>query len=433
MKRYLAVSADFLTELLHAGQRNLGQRILSTAALASRVQPDLLNNAGSQVANRLNLVQTTEGKTLLFVPKESLSPVPPRTPVFYNPAASINRSVSVAVTEATEGLTFCDALAGIGARGLRIATEVNRSLAVVMVDINADSIKLGRRNARLNGVQARCDFVPSEANSFLYSRYGKDEKFGYVDVDPFGTPVPYFQAALRATKDGGIASFTATDTAVLCGVHVRVAERRYGGTPLNNHFHHETGVRLLLNALRVEAASLDLGIRPVAVHSTRHYIRVFVRVEVGPSKAEATRESDGYVFCCSRCSSVGEGRVPERSCEECGGKLKIAGPIWLGDLTETRTIREAISSSARLGLPEATRVLSSLLEVDSFPPWSFSIEGICSALRIASVPDARVAELLRNQGYKTLRQPLEKTGLKTDAKRAAVVEAVREAAASRRG
>jgi tRNA (guanine26-N2/guanine27-N2)-dimethyltransferase len=330
--------------------------------------------------------------------------------------------------EATEGLTFCDALSGIGARGLRVATEVTRSPSVTLVDINRDSVGLARRNARLNGVRARCEFIPSEANSYLYSRYGKDEKFGYVDVDPFGTPVPYFQAALRATKDGGIASFTATDTAVLCGVHVRVAERRYGGTPVNNHFHHETGVRLLLNAVRRGAASLDLGVRPVAVHSTRHYIRVFLRVEVGPSKAEAARDSEGYVLWCRRCGHLAEGSVQEGSCEECKAMPKVAGPLWLGELTETRTLRDAVAASKKLGLPEATRILSSLLGVDGFPPWSFSIEGICSSLRIASVSDSAVAELLRSQGYRTLRQPLEKTGLKTDAQYSAVAEAVREAA-----
>jgi tRNA (guanine26-N2/guanine27-N2)-dimethyltransferase len=377
----------------------------------------------------LKLIRREEGKTILLVPRESLSPVPPTVPVFYNPAASINRSVSVAIVEATEGLTFCDALSGIGARGLRVATEVTRSPSVTLVDINRDSVRLARRIARLNGVQARCEFIPGEANSYLYSRYGKDEKVDYVDVDPFGTPVPYIQAALRATRDGGITSFTATDTAVLCGVHARVAERRYGGTPVNNHFHHETGVRLLLNTVRREAASLDLGIRPVAVHSTRHYIRVFVRVEVGPSKAEAARESEGYVLWCRQCGRLVVRSAPEGSCAECRARLKVAGPLWLGGLTETKTLRDAAAASERLELPEATRVLSSLLGVDEFPPWSFSIEGICSALRIASVSDSTVAELLRSQGYRTLRQPLEKTGLKTDAQYSAVAEAVREAAA----
>jgi tRNA (guanine26-N2/guanine27-N2)-dimethyltransferase len=373
-----------------------------------------------------------EGKTVMLVPGESLSSVPPTVPVFYNPAASINRSVSVAIVEATKGITFCDALAGIGARGLRVAAEVGRSPSVTLIDINRNSIRLARRNANLNGVRARCEFVPGEANSYLYSRYGKDEKIDYVDVDPFGSPVPYLQAALRATKDGGIASFTATDTAVLCGVHIRVAERRYGGTPVNNHFHHETGIRLLLNALRSEAASLDLGVRPVAVHSTRHYIRVFVRVEVGPSKAEAARESEGYVIWCRQCGHLAEGSAPMGSCEKCGARLKAAGPLWLGELTEAKTIRGAVAASRKLGLPEATKVLSSLLGVDGFPPWSFSIEGICSALHIASVSDSTVAELLESQGYRTLRQPLEKTGLKTDAQYPAVAEAVREAGRSRK-
>ena len=377
----------------------------------------------------MNLVRTQEGKTVLLVPRESLSPVPPTAPIFFNPAASLNRSVSVVIVQATEGLTFCDALAGIGARGLRVALEVGRRPMVTMVDINRDSTKLGMRNARLNGIKSQCEFITDETNSYLYSRYGKDEKFGYVDVDPFGSPVPFAQAALRATKAGGIASFTATDTAVLCGVHARVAERRYGGTPLNNHFHHETGVRLLLNALRREAASLDLGVRPIAVHSTRHYIRVYVRIEVGPSKADATREGEGYVLWCRRCGDLAKGSAPKHSCEKCGAKLKAAGPLWLGDLTEPRTVRDAVRASGELGLPEAAKVLSSLVGVDDFPPWSFSIEGICSALRIASVPESAVTELLRGQGYRTLRQPLEKTGLKTDAQHAAVVEAAREAAA----
>jgi tRNA (guanine26-N2/guanine27-N2)-dimethyltransferase len=309
---------------------------------------------------------------------------------------------------------------------------VRREPTVTLVDINKDSIRLARKNARLNGVQGRCEFVPREANSYLYSRYGKDEKVDYVDVDPFGTPVPYLQAALRATKDGGIASFTATDTAVLCGVHARVAERRYGGTPVNNHFHHETGVRLLLNAVRREAASLDLGVKPIAVHSTRHYIRVFVRVEVGPSKAEAARESEGYVLCCRQCGHLEEGLSLGGSCEKCKARLKSAGPLWLGELTETKTLRDAVAASEKLGLPEATRVLSSLLGVDGFPPWSFSVEGICSALRMASVSDSAVAEQLRSHGYRTFRQPLEKTGLKTDAQYPAVAEAVREAAARNR-
>jgi len=336
------------------------------------------------------------------------------------------------MVDATSGRSFCDALAGIGARGVRVAGETEHKIHVTLVDINRESIKLGMKIAKLNNFHTRCEFLPAEANSYLHSRYGKDEKFDYVDIDPFGTPVQFFQAALSATRDGGITSFTATDTAVLCGVHVKVAERRYGGSPANNHFHHETGVRLLLNAIRREAASLDLAIKPVAVHSTMHYIRVFVRVSVGPTKAENCRKNEGYVECCTRCGSLAKGSSPNRVCPKCGARLKVAGPLWLGEITETGTLQDAITSATRLGLPEASKVLSSLSGVDGFPPWSFSIERICSALKVASVPDSKVAELLARQGYRTFRQPLEKTGLKSDAQFSDVVNAVREASRSKR-
>jgi tRNA (guanine26-N2/guanine27-N2)-dimethyltransferase len=376
----------------------------------------------------LDLVRTEEGRTKLLVPRGSLAPVPPTVPAFFNPAASTNRSVSVAVTEATSGATFCDALAGVGARGVRVATEVGRSMEVFMADVNGDAVRLAARNARLNRVGGRCEALHAEANSYLYSRYGRDERFEYVDVDPFGTPVPFVQGALRATRDGGIASFTATDTAVLCGVHPRVAERRYGAAPLNNRFHHETGLRVLLNAIRREAASLDMGVRPLAAHSTRHYMRVYVRVGVGPAKAEEARAHEGYVVWCPGCGEVRSEGTPERRCETCGGKAKAAGPLWAGGVTDGGDLEGALAAAERLGLAEAAKVLHSLVGVDGFPPWSFSVEEVCSELRIPSVSDAAVAERLRSRGWRAMRQPFEKTGLKTDAARGEVVEAVREAA-----
>jgi tRNA (guanine26-N2/guanine27-N2)-dimethyltransferase len=369
-----------------------------------------------------------EGRTELFVPEASLGPIPLTSPVFFNPAASINRDVSVATVDASEGGSFCDALAGVGARGVRVAKEVRRKTEVTLVDFNRESLALGRKSARLNGVLARCEFVAAEANSYLYSRYGRDEKFDFVDVDPFGTPVPFLQAALRSTKDGGIASITATDTAVLCGVHREVALRRYGGLPLNNHFHHETGIRLLLNAIGREAASLDLGVSPVAAHSTRHYIRVFVRVEAGPSKAEATRKQEGYVVWCPMCGNVSAEQAARAYCPECGSKVKSAGPLWLGNVTDQTLVAKARASAEKAGMRAAASILATLKGVDGLPQWSFSIERICSALGVATVPESAVVEALSGAGFAWARQPFEKTGIKTDGRYQDVVKAVRVAA-----
>jgi tRNA (guanine26-N2/guanine27-N2)-dimethyltransferase len=381
----------------------------------------------------LRLVQTTEGSTKLLVPRASLEElVPPTFPVFFNPAAATNRDISVAVASVAEGTTFCDALAGVGSRGLRVAKEVARRIEVTMVDFNGESLEVARRSARANGVLGRCRFVEAEAGSFLSSRYGRVEKFDFVDVDPFGTPVRFMQGALTAASDRGMVSLTATDTAVLCGVHREVCRRRYGADPLNNHFHHETAVRILLNSLRRQAASLDIGLEPVLAHSTKHYVRVYVLMRVGPSKADAAMENEGYVTWCPKCSHSESLTQPVLACAACGSKVRCAGPLWTGRLTNVGVLGRALENARRRKFKEASRILSSLARVDDFPPWSFSMEQICSSLGVPSVPDEKVAKALKDAGFASSRQPFEKTGLKTDAGYADVVRAVALVSGSRK-
>jgi len=370
-----------------------------------------------------------EGRTGLFVPAASLAKVPPPTaPVFFNPAASVNRDVTVAITAASGGRTFCDSMAGVGARGVRVANEVDGLRLVTLVDFNRESLKLARRSASLNGVGGKCEFSASETSSFLFSRFGSEERFDYVDADPFGTPARQLQAGVCATSEGGIFSVTATDTAVLCGLYPEVARRRYGASGLNNHFNHETAVRLLTGAIARSAAQLDIGVEPVAAHSTRHYVRVYVRVRVGASKADGALRNLGYVCWCRACGHVVGSVEPTESCVRCGKKVKAGGPLWLGPVTEKRVVGLGAKLADIGGLSAAHAVLSSLVGVDDFPPWSFSIEGICSSLKVATVPEDRVYRHLLKTGRRAMRTPFEKTGVKTDAEYGEVRDAVRAAA-----
>jgi tRNA (guanine26-N2/guanine27-N2)-dimethyltransferase len=382
----------------------------------------------------LKTVEHLEGRTRLIVPAASLTQDPPPTsPVFFNPVASLNRDISVAITEAVGGSTFCDSMAGVGARGIRIAKEAGSIVGVTLVDFNEDALKLARRSARLNGIGRKCEFSHSETSSYLYSRYGREERFDYVDVDPFGSPVRQLQAALCATSDGGVLSVTATDTAVLCGVYPRVSKRRYGALPLNNHFHHESGTRILIGAIARQAANLDAGVEPVAAHSTRHYVRVFLRVRTGASKADSALEKLGYVSWCPACGHTWSSEKPEDRCQECQKRVRVAGPLWIAGLAQRQTVEEAREEARSRGFGTAVGTLDSLIGVDDFPPWSFSIEQICSSLGSATVSESDVRSLLGRSGFRTLRQPFEKTGLKTDASYKSVKDAVREAAVERRG
>jgi tRNA (guanine26-N2/guanine27-N2)-dimethyltransferase len=374
----------------------------------------------------LRLVAHVEGRTKLLVPAESLTKDPPPTsPVFFNPSASVNRDVTISITSATEGETFCDSMCGVGARGVRVAKEVKRIKAVALVDFNEASIRAARRASVLNGVRRKCEFTLSETSSFLSSRFGRDQRFDFVDVDPFGTPARQLQPSVSATADGGIISVTATDTAVLCGVYPEVSKRRYGSLSLNNRFHHETGVRILFSALAREAAKLDAGIRPVAAHSTRHYIRVYAKLEIGAAKADQSLDALGFVIWCKYCGHCTTSEDPGHSCDSCGMKVKVAGPLWLGAVSDNRVTSPAAGVAEKNGFVQASKVLESLLGEDRFPPWSFSIEDVCSDLKIASVPEGDVYRALAASGHKAMRTPFEKLGVKTDASRAEFMEAVR--------
>ena len=376
----------------------------------------------------MRVAEHTEGKTRLLVPAVSLKVDPPPTsPVFFNPAASVNRDFTVAVTSAAGGTAFCDSMAGVGARGLRVAHEAEGVERVVMVDFNRQALALARRGAVLNRVKGKCGFADGETSSYLHSRYGSEGRFDFVDVDPFGSPVRQLPAALCATSDGGVLSVTATDTAVLCGVYPKVSKRRYGATPLNNHFSHETGARILLGAVARLGASLDIGIEGVASHTTRHYVRVFARVLSGASKADQAMGNLGYVSWCRSCGEIESSAEPRRTCT-CGGVPRAAGPLWLGALTDQLVVAEARRRSVEMCIPAAAEVAASLIGVDNFPPWSFSIEGVCSALKIPTVPELEVYRNLMAAGWRAMRTPFEKTGVKTDAPNQEVVEAVRRAA-----
>ena len=396
--------------------------------------PETAGGAGEsfnrvQTAQRdsLKLVEHIEGSTKLIVPAASLAVDPPPTsPVFFNPAAALNRDISVCLTAATGGSSFCDSMAGVGARGVRIANEVNRIDCVVLVDFNGKALRIARKAAALNRVMRKCEFAQSETSSYLYSRFGRDRRFDFVDVDPFGTPVGQLQGAVRATTDGGILSVTATDTAVLCGVYPKVARRRYGATPLNNGFNHETAIRLLAGVVARAAASLDTGARPVAAHSTMHYVRLFFSVSVGATKGDSMLNSLGHVAWCPSCGHVAAARESRISCERCGKKARSTGPIWIGPLVDEDLLQGARRVADRLNLPKASATLAALSGLDGFPPWSYSIDDACSTLGIATVPETEVYRSLEERGYSAMRTPFEKTGLKTNAAYAEVLRAVTE-------
>ncbi len=51
----------------------------------------------------------------------------------------------------------------------------------------------------------------------MYQHRRPSDRFTIVDLDPYGSPTPFLDAAVQCTEDGGLMCITCTDMAVLCG------------------------------------------------------------------------------------------------------------------------------------------------------------------------------------------------------------------------
>ena len=374
------------------------------------------------------VVEVKEGDTIILAPKSSVfGKIPTKLPAFYNPAAKLSRDVSLKINDAYANLvgvdvTFADVLSGVGARGLRVAKECQRVAQVYLNDLNPKAIELAEKAAKLNGVFEKCVFTTKDALLFLAEHSTPGKRFDVVDVDPFGSPLPYLPAALRAVKRGGLISLTATDTAVLCGVYPKVALRRYGGLSMRCEYGNEVGARLLLSAAARQAMSVNAGITPVFAHVSRHYIRVYFTLESGAKKADENLEKIGYINQCGECGYRESGERREL-CPTCGAKMLLAGPLWVGPLFSNRVLDAALKlRSEHLKLLD--KIISVALDECDLPPTYYSVDELAKRLKVATPSVKDVVGSLRARGFRAAKTVFNPKGVKTDAPKEEVEKAV---------
>ena len=257
--------------------------------------------------------------------------------IFFNPKMELCRDITSLAVSTLPELTICDGMCATGIRGIRYALENDNVKHVTLVDMDENAITAATQNIIINNL----DFpvVQADVNHFLY-RGG--EKFNFVELDPFGSPVPFIRSALlnlRASKEGYL-SVTATDTAVLCGAQPKACQIYYGSRPLHNYFCHEAGARMLLSHITRVASPLELGIEPIITMSKHHYFKLILKVKKGAIPAFDSVKQQGYVSWCPHCFDTKTYPKPFISveCSVCGNTIEWSGPIWLGDLFDKSTI-----------------------------------------------------------------------------------------------
>jgi len=370
------------------------------------------------------ITETVEGATRLLVPAASLTAaVPPREPAFYNPRARRNRDVSVlacaALARARRGEALVlEALAGLGARGVRLANESGGDVRAVLNDLNAAALGLAGRSADLNGCGGRVEATSEEACRFLSARARAGERGALVDVDPFGSPARYLDCAIRATAHGGMLSVTATDLQVLHGLFPAACARHYGGVPIRRTPHaRETALRLVAGCAVAVGARLDTTLEPAFCESDMHYYRVYFRVRSRPD----TRGGLGRVFHCGACGR--RGVLGGRAACECGAAPPVAGPLWAGPLFDAPFAAAMRAECAGRRAGASCARLPARAEAEAaMPACYYTVDEVASRARSSPPRLARLIERLRRAGHGASPTSLDPTGFRTTAAMPEILE-----------
>ena len=333
--------------------------------------------------------------------------------VFYNPRMEMNRDISVACLSCLPGVkTYVDAMAASGIRGIRMKKEVPHELEVTVNDWDAGAYELIGKNAALNDVSV--SISNRGANTLLSCT-----QFDFVDLDPFGTPAPYIDATCRSAKM--VMAVTATDTAPLCGAHLRAGIRRYASRPLKTPYYPEVGLRTLLGKVAREQAKYDKAVRPLLCHATEHYVRLYLEVQHGVIFSDRMVDQVGFLVHCPACHyhDLRPGvavPLPDR-CPVCGSRAQAGGPLWLGATRDDDFVGrvKAVIAGGAFGSKERALRLLNLIHAEIDVPMYYDQHILCRDMKATPTAIGVLIDALRAQGFRASRTHYSGTGFKTDA------------------
>ncbi|MCY4491431.1 MAG: tRNA (guanine-N1)-methyltransferase [Thaumarchaeota archaeon] len=362
------------------------------------------------------LVKIVEGNTSMIIPKMAITEkAPPKEPAFFNPRAMLNRDLSIIAYSAfldnfVGPRIFLDALAGVGARGLRVANELDVD-AVMINDLNPSAIKMAKESAKINNI-TNVTFSENETCRFLSACSERGKRGAIVDVDPFGSPVQFLDCGLRATMYNGMLSCTATDQQVLNGLFQDACMRKYGGRPVRVEYGNEMAIRLILGCLGAIAGRLGMKVSPVFVESDMHYYRTYVVVSGKPD----LEGNLGYILHCNACKHRKTSSQYESRCNLCGSEFSMAGPLWIGNIFEKKFIECMSKAACKLPVSDSCeKILAKVILESEMPGTYYTTDMVAAKIKSSPPKIDKIISDLQKIGFRASPTAFDPTGFRTDA------------------
>lgn len=361
-----------------------------------------------------------EGLVKIEVP--DFEKVSAKAPVFYNPVMELNRDISVVVLNQyrkslDHDVVIFDAFGGTGIRGARYSKEIQGVEKVLVGDVNPLAVEIAKKNMALNDI-SNVEVEKNDANVLLQSNKGL---FDIIDIDPFGTPSMFTQSTAINIRPGGLICISATDTSALCGTYHDPCLRKYGAQPLKTEYCHENGIRILLAFIARNLAVNQKYMHVLFSHSTEHYMRIYAVIKRGGKKTNESLNNIGFITHCPNClhRDTFYGFVPKvpTTCPECGEKYLVAGPLWLGNISDKEFIGDMIDTAEELELnkkEDLLKLFNQCYEEAEGPVTFYDIHKICKNLKISSPKINDVIDEIKARGYFISRTHFKLTGMRTD-------------------
>jgi len=341
--------------------------------------------------------EIAEGKAVIKTTKPKV--VSKAMPTFYNPVMELNRSLSVLLIKSINGknLRIALPLAASGIRGIRFIKELPKSKIneIHFNDYGSSFKKALKSNLKLNKIRlsSRMKIHNKDAGLFLLESSG----FDYIDIDPFGSPVKFLDAAIKCLAREGILAVTATDTGALCGTYPNACKRKYWAVPLRNEIMHEFGLRILIRRIQLIGAQYDKAMVPVFSYSKDHYMRVFLRCTKAKKEVDKVlAQHELYKGC---------------------------GPIWTGRLWDSATVIQISKSCKDEKISKFLSLIKqeSRINIVGF----FDIHKLCKKLKITVPKKSGIIKNIRKLGYKAAETHFSLNSIKSDISEKEIIKILR--------
>ena len=338
-----------------------------------------------------------------------------------------------------QGIKILEALSATGLRSIRYWHEIPDVKQIIANDLLPEAAEVIRRNVEYNDISPE-SIVANQADAVVYMASNTDKAFDVIDLDPYGTAAPFIDGAVQAVDgNGGLLCVTCTDAAVLCGQQPGTCYSKYGSYPQKVRSCHEQALRILIHAIQLSASRYKRYVVPVLSLSIDFYVRIFLRVYTSAEKVKNIYKQIGNVYVCSGCEAfyhenLGGGSsanrkqfvqsehttIPKEHCPECGWRLKLSGPMWMGPLHDAEFVSKCLSHVEKnTNLFSTHKRITGLLTAAKLElpdvPLFYTIDHLASVLKSNNLSMKEFKSALINGGYRVSASHTKPGSIKTDA------------------